>query len=373
MDEFAQEKIKEVVYSLFEVDKFTKTDYTLEFRITDKEFKSKFTDLARRLEDKNYVCKLEEIEGERFVLIQKFTQKKRWWLNSAWMPRILFAVVISTVMIDGYFLSQNLNKIIDLGEPIEMAIIYTISLLGILGVHELGHMIAAKFHRVKTTWPFFIPGIPTITIFPTFGAFIQSKGITINRQILFDVAIAGPIAGLIITIIVVFYGAYTAPVLETDLVEQMYDKNNLSEFRFGEPLLFKGALAVFEKGTTDGVVILTPILWAAWIGFFITFLNLMPAWQLDGGHMARTVIGPKWHKYSTYASFIVLAIIGFGFPALVFYLLSRRYLSVEPLDDISPLSNNRKYAYIGIVMLMILCVPIPENLCIPLIRTMCVF
>ena len=373
MDEFVQEKIKEVVYSLFEVDKFTKTDYTLEFRIIDKEFKSKFADLARILEDKNYVCRLEEIENERFVLIQKFTQKKQWWLNSTWVPRILFIVVISTVMIDGFFMSQKLNRTIDLGDPFEMAIIYTISLLGILGVHELGHMIAAKWHRLKTTWPFFIPGIPTFTIFPTFGAFIQSKGLTINRQILFDVAIAGPIAGLVIAIIVVFYGAYTAPVLETEFIEQMYNEKNLSEFPFGEPLLFSWALSVFGKGTTDGIVILTPILWAAWIGFFITFLNLMPAWQLDGGHMARTVLGPKWHKYSTYASFIILAIIGFGFPALLFYLLSRRYLSAEPLDDISPLSKNRKYAYIGILILIILCVPIPENLCVPLIRTMCIF
>ena len=80
------------------------------------------------------------------------------------------------------------------------------SLLGILGIHELGHIVAAKM-QIKTTWPYFIPGLPVIGI-PTFGAFIQSRGLTINREILFDVAIAGPIAGLVIAVIVSIYGIY---------------------------------------------------------------------------------------------------------------------------------------------------------------------
>ena len=131
---------------------------------------------------------------------------------------------------------------------------------------------------------------------------------------------------------------------------------------------------MFGKGDITGnEVIITPVLWAAWFGFFLTFLNLMPAWQLDGGHMARTVLGRKWHKYMTYLSFIILAAIGFVFPALIFYFLSRNNLSAEPLDDVSPITKNRKFAYIGIIGLAVLCMPIPENLCVPIIRTMCLF
>ncbi len=373
MGSFSQEDVTRYVNSIFKVNEFTKTEYTLEYKISDREFKSKFEDLARKLEDENYLCKIEEIDGELIVMIQKFTQKKRWWLNSTWTPRILFVIVIGFVMIDGYSRTVDLNNIMNLGEPLEMAIIYTLSLIGILGVHEMGHMIAVKKHRLKTTWPFFIPGIPTITIFPTFGAFIQSKGLTINRQILFDIAIAGPIAGLAITLIVALYGAYSAPLLELEVMEKLYDDGIVSDFPFGEPLFLKGALAMFGKGDISSQVIITPILWASWIGFFITFLNLMPAWQLDGGHMARTIFGPKWHKYTTYCSFIILAIIGFEWAALIFYFLSRRNFSAIPLDDISPLPRNRKFAYIGIILLAILCIPIPENICIPILRTMCIF
>ena len=73
--------------------------------------------------------------------------------------------------------------IIEIGDPFQMAIVYTLALLGILGTHELGHIVAAKAHRLKTSWPYFIPGLPVVGI-PTFGAFIQSKGLTINRKYL---------------------------------------------------------------------------------------------------------------------------------------------------------------------------------------------
>ncbi len=99
----------------------------------------------------------------------------------------------------------------------------------------------------------------------------------------------------------------------------------------------------------------------------------MPAWHLDGGHMARTFFGAKWHRYSTYGSLVVLALIGFEFAAIMIYFLSRRGLSAHPLDDMSPISKNRKLAYLGIIVLAVLCIPIPENLCMPFARGFCAF
>ncbi|MDH3824568.1 MAG: site-2 protease family protein [Nitrosopumilus sp.] len=376
MSEHNTEEVISLVNSMFTVSKFTKEPYSLEFKIEDHDFKTKFEELARRLQDLNYLGKLEKMENENYIIIQKFpSRKKRKWLSSPWVPRILFTVVVVFVMMDGFYRTIGVNSIekINIGKPEEMAIIYTVSLLGILGIHELGHMIAAKIHRLKTTWPYFIPGIPVFGFLPTFGALIVPKGPMINRKILFDVAIAGPIAGLVIAIIVSMYGAYTAPVIESDIALQLHEQNDLIEFSFGEPLFLKGSLALFGKGGADNEVILTPVLWAAWIGFFITFLNLMPAWQLDGGHMARTFFGAKWHKYSTYASLVILGLIGFEFAAIMIYFLSRRGLSAFPLDDISPISKNRKLAYFGIILLAILCIPIPENICMPFSRGLCIF
>jgi len=360
MEENSQEEIISFINSIFEVSDFTKTEFSLEFRIEDLEFKSKFVDLARKLENMSYVCKLEKVDGGKYIIIQKFTPKKqKKWLSTAWTPRILFAIVISFVMIDGYYRTSGTNSIVEIGDPLVMAGIYTLSLLGILGIHELGHIIAAKAHKLKTTWPYFIPGLPIIGI-PTFGAFIQSKGLTINREILFDVAIAGPIAGLVIAIIVSIYGAYTAPILDQEIAAELFAESKLIEWGMGEPLLMTASLAMFGKGGAGHEVIMTPIMFAAWIGFLITFLNLLPAWQLDGGHMARTLLGPKMHKYATYGSMVILVLLNYWLMAILILVMSSRSPSASPLDDVSPLSRNRKLAYIGIIGLAILCAPLPS-------------
>ena len=361
MEDPSQEDIIWIVNSIFEVSNFIKTEFSLEFRIEDYEVKSKFEDLARKLEDMSYVCKLEEMNGARYVIIQKFApRKQRKWLSTSWTPRILFAVVISFVMIDGYYRTSGTNSIVEIGDPLEMAAIYTLSLLGILGIHELGHIIAAKAHRLKTTWPYFIPGLPVIGI-PTFGAFIQSKGLTINREILFDVAIAGPIAGLVIAVIVSIYGAYTAPILDQEIAVGLFAESRLMEWNQGEPLLMSASLAMFGKGGEGHEVIMTPVMFAAWIGFLITFLNLLPAWQLDGGHMARTLLGPKLHRYATFGSMAILVLLGYWLMAMLILIMSSRNPGATPLDDVSPLSRNRKLAYIGIIGLAILCAPLPSD------------
>ena len=361
MEENAQEGIISLVNSIFEVSDFTKAEFSLEFTIEDLEFKSKFVDLARKLENMSYVCKLQEINGAKVIIIQKFAVKKqRKWLSNTWTPRILFVIVISFVMIDGYYRTSGTNSIVEIGDPLEIAGIYTLSLLGILGVHELGHIVAAKAHKLKTTWPYFIPGLPILGI-PTFGAFIQSKGLTINREILFDVAIAGPIAGLVIAVIVSIYGAYTAPVIEQAVAAELFAESRLMEWGMGEPLLMSASLAMFGKGGAGYQVIMTPIMFAAWIGFLITFLNLLPAWQLDGGHMARTLLGQKMHRYATYGSMAILVLLNYWLMAILILIMSSRSPSASPLDDVSPLSRNRKFAYIGIVVLAVLCAPLPSG------------
>ena len=362
MAEYTQEEVISLVNSIFEVSDINKTEFSLEFKIENLEFKSKFEDLARKLENMSYACKLEEgNDGIKHVIIQKFSPKvQRKWMSTAWTPRILFAVVVSFVMIDGYYRTSGTNSIVQIGDPLEMAGVYTLSLLGILGIHELGHIVAAKLHGLKTTWPYFIPGLPVIGI-PTFGAFIQSKGLTINREILFDVAIAGPIAGLAIAIIVSIYGAYTAPVLDQDIAAGLFADSRLIEWEQGEPLLMSASLALFGKGGTGNEVIMTPVMFAAWIGFLITFLNLLPAWQLDGGHMARTLLGVKLHRYATFGSMAILVLLNYWLMAFLILILSSRNPGATPLDDVSPLTRNRKIAYIGIIGLAILCAPLPSD------------
>lgn len=360
MSEPTQEEVISLVSSKFEVTNVDLTLETLKFRIEDKNFKTKFVELAQKLESRDLIGRMEKTSDGTYILVNRFPpRKQRKILSSSWMPRILFAVVIGLVMIDGYYRTVGANYLVNIGDPFEIAVIYTISLLGILGIHESGHLIAAKLHKLKTSWPYFIPGIPVYGI-PTFGAVITSRGLTVNRHILYDVAIAGPIAGLVIAIIVSVYGAYTAPVITDDLAEDLFSQSQLVEMN--EPLLMIASLAIFGKGGQGEEVIMTPVLFAAWLGFLITFLNLLPAWQLDGGHMARALFGSKWHRIGTYASIGVLFLLGYFIMAMFILILSSRNPSAMPLDDVSPLPKNRKYLYVIIVVLAILCAPIPPSM-----------
>ncbi len=360
MSEPSQEEVISIVSSLFEVSNVDLTLDTLKFRIEDREIKSKFVELAQKLESRDLVARMQKTSEGIYILVNRMPpRKKRWLLSSSWLPRILFAVVIVLVMIDGFDKTVRLNSIIPIGEPFDIAVIYTISLLGILGIHESGHLIAAKIHKLKTSWPYFIPGIPIYGI-PTFGAVITSRGLTVNRHILFDVAIAGPLAGLAIAVIVSMYGAYTAPVITDDLVDDFF--SGAPSIEMNEPLLMIATLAMFGKGGQGEEVIMTPVLWAAWLGFLITFLNLLPAWQLDGGHMARSLFGAKWHRIGTYASIGVLFLLNYWFMAIFILVLSSRNPSAMPLDDVSPVPNNRKWMYVLVVVLAILCAPLPPFL-----------
>ena len=363
MEDSSQEDIVSLVNTIFEVSDYSKTEFSLEFKIRDSDFKSKFEELARRLESNQYACKLEEIDCQRYIIVQKFSMKKQGRImRSSWTPRILFGIVIGFILFDGYVRTERANLFVEFGDPLQTAIVYTIAVMGILGIHEAGHIVASKIHRLKTTWPYFLPGIPVYGI-PTFGAFIQSRGLTINREILFDVAIAGPIAGLVIAIVVSFYGAYEAPILEQDRIGETVGNLQLRESEFGQPLFMIFTLAAFEKGPIyDSPVYQTPLMFAAWIGFLITFLNLLPAWQLDGGHMARTLFGGKIHKFATYASLGILVLLNFWPMAILIMVMSSKNMSATPLDDISPVSSKRKISYVGVIVLAVLCAPLPPEI-----------
>jgi Zn-dependent protease len=356
MSEPTQEDVVSIVSSVFSVRDTTITLEKMEFEISDSDFKERFVLLAQRLESINMICFLRKSEGRLLIQVNRLPQesKKKRWLSRAWLQRTLFGIVVAFVIVDGYYRTLGANSIIYIGEPFDFAVLYTISLVGILGVHESGHLVAAKIHKIRTSWPYFIPGIPIVGI-PTFGAMIQSRGLTINRDILFDVAIAGPIAGLVIAILVSFYGAYTSPILDDSIADQISG----SLVKLNDSILMTLALATFDKAGPDVEILMSPVLFAAWLGFLITFLNLLPAWQLDGGHMARSIFGQKIHKIATYASVGVLFLLRYEMMAIFILLFSMKNMSVRPLDDVSPLSKNRKLLYIAVIIIAVLCAPLP--------------
>jgi hypothetical protein len=358
MSEPTQEEVISIVSSVFEIRGISISLEKMEFEISDHDYKEKFVGLAQRLEQIGIVCFVQKHDGKILIQVNRLIlgPKKKKILSRAWLQRILFGVVVAFALVDGYYKTLGANSLAYIGDPLDFAILYTISLIGILGVHEAGHLVAARWHKIRTTWPYFIPGIPVFGLVPTFGAVIQSRGLMVNRDIIFDIAIAGPIAGLVIAILVSFYGAYTSPILDAS-VEGVESLRKLDDSIF-----MQIALGAFGKAGSDVQVLMSPVMFAAWIGFLITFLNLLPAWQLDGGHMAHAMFGQKLHRIATYASVAVLFLLRYEMMAIFILIFSMRNMSVRPLDDVSPLSKNRKLLYLIVVALAVLCAPLPFSI-----------
>ena len=117
-----------------------------------------------------------------------------------------------------------------------------------------------------------------------------------------------------------------------------------------------------EAASSDNTVLIaSPVLFAAWIGFLITFLNLMPAAQLDGGHIVRSALGVRWHRILTYSSIGVLFGLGFYPMAFLVLLIAMRAPESTPLDDVSPLSKKRKALFWVAIALAVLCAPLPDE------------
>ncbi|MEX0728297.1 MAG: site-2 protease family protein [Planctomycetaceae bacterium] len=168
---------------------------------------------------------------------------------------------------------------------IQNGAIFSGSLMLILFCHEMGHYLQAKRHGVHATFPYFIP-MP-FTPFGTMGAVIfQEPGVADRRQ-MFDIAVSGPIAGLIVALPIAFWG------VQQSVVAQFAPGRNAMSY--GDPLILKWMIAAKHGALAQNQDILlnnNPLLFAGWVGIFITALNLLPVSQLDGGHILYTLLGP---------------------------------------------------------------------------------
>jgi Zn-dependent protease len=353
----------------------TRENY-IEFLIADADIKDKFQTLLKELgkigmvataRRQKYFSRLMpalssavrlQIEGG--IVITVFNAPKQKVIIKRKLPLhlIFFAITIAFVFYDGFLRSGTTFAKTYVSDPVLLAVAYTISLMGILGIHELGHIIALKHYNIKASWPYFIPGIPGFI--PTFGALITQQSNMPTKNVLFDVGIAGPIAGLVITVIVSIYGSNISTLIPVGEYMKLSNEDKL--FSFNTSLLMIATLHMTGKVVENMVLVMSPVLFAAWIGFTITAINLVPAWQLDGGHLARATFGERWHRIITYAGIGALFLMRSWPMAILVLLLSQKIPGIAPLDDVTPLSRKRKMLFFIALGIAVVTVPIPSSI-----------
>ncbi len=205
------------------------------------------------------------------------------------LPVVLFALTVFTVLWAGAY-QTNTNPLVGpwdflMDEPRSLwsGIPFAATLLGILVTHELGHYVLSRLHGVPTSLPLFVPGLPHFV--GTFGAIIRMRAPLTDRRALFDIGVAGPIAGFVVAVIALVIGLRLSTVVPIQTSYGMH---------LGEPLLLQFASwVVIGPLSPTADVILHPVGFAAWFGLFITSLNLLPIGQLDGGHVAYALLGER--------------------------------------------------------------------------------
>ena len=274
----------------------------------------------------------------------------------------IFQFLLSLPTLYAELIFSTVHQLLTDFETLKYGLKFSVCLLAILSAHEAGHYVACRLYGVDATLPYFIPLPPLLGPAGTLGAFIKIVSPMPSRRAIFDIGVAGPIAGFAAIIPVAIIGLLT---MEQALPTQ--STNGQTGLYFSDPLFLQ--LLGKILGVDSSLGYFNPFLAAAWLGLLVTSLNLIPSGQLDGGHAIYAVFGENIHRWTGRIAFVamtVICVLGwfvYNSPSgLLFTILLGVMMRVkhpEPLDN-APLNFNRKLVAVLTLLIFILCfVPFP--------------
>ncbi|MDA8092141.1 MAG: site-2 protease family protein [Nitrospiraceae bacterium] len=216
-----------------------------------------------------------------------------------WLHLVLFVLTIFSTLVAG-MVQKGIDPLKQPGRIYE-GIPFSATLIIILLAHELSHYFASKKHNTMATLPYFIPAP---TLIGTFGAVIKMKSPILSRRALVDIGASGPISGFVVSVAACIIGLHFSHIIR--------GPHAAPPIELGDSMMFYLLTRLVVGSAAGGDIVLNPIAFAGWIGFFVTFLNLLPAGQLDGGHVAYAFLGPL-HKMVSRALVFILAVLGIFF------------------------------------------------------------
>jgi len=310
-----------------------------------------FDGLRKELMGRGYIPVLRHSMGEYTISV---IRKPKIKTRNIWVNWVLLVATTMTTIFSGAFLWSGYRSVelFSLDSFLWGGLLFAVPLLAIFGAHELAHYLMARRHGVDASLPFFIPSIPPLG---TFGAFISMRDPIPSRKALLDIGVAGPLAGIVVTIPVTLIGLFLTAQGNVSLGAVGAE----GSIGFMMQPLFQ--VFLFLIPIPEGVA-LHPTAFAAWVGFLVTAINLLPAGQLDGGHIARALLGDK-ARYLSYVAAGLLVVMSLFYPAWLLFALIIFFLGLQhppPLNDISGLDLRRMMVGgLAFVILLVTFVPVP--------------
>lgn len=294
---------------------------------------------------------------------------KRFWRRNG--VRLLFTLTLFTTLTIGFksIVSFSSSHIIPpsegFGDYLSVllyppflfpTLAYTAALLGFLASHEMGHYFMCKFYGIDASLPYFLPNP---VIFGTFGAVIRIRSPIRNKRALFDIGIAGPLAGFAVALPILIFGMAYSEVIPIGQIE-----SDGSYWILGEPLLQKAVSWLMFLGTADFDLVMSPLAMVGWFGCLVTAINLLPVSQLDGGHILYSIFG-KRHFYVSLAVIVTMVTLalttnyyGWLVWAVLILILGLRH---PPLANEAVALDGKRHilAAVAFIICVICFIPVP--------------
>lgn len=278
-----------------------------------------------------------------------------------WVHALLFLLtLVSTTSVGGcHYISYRVGgggvPTLLFSDFIPNGLWYSLTILAILGAHELGHYLMCRYHQVDASLPYFLP-IP-LPLTGTLGAFIRIREPFPTRRVLFDIGVAGPVAGFVVLVPFLLVGvAWSHPIPAPTDPKQLE-----LAISMGEPLLYRFVERVIWGIAQTGWINMHPMAFGAWFGLIATALNLMPFGQLDGGHIAYAALGRR----STIVSLVTVAVaVGLTFVSASWYLVTGMMLLMlltlgprhpSVIDEQEELDPARRLIAVAAAVILIVC------------------
>jgi hypothetical protein len=300
----------------------------------------KFDRLRQELWAMGYVPLLRRQSGEDFVEVVRRPKvgRSRLWING-----MLLAGTFATTVFAGALIWLTYVGGLTLGAAdfANGALYFAAPVMTILGLHETAHFVMARRRKLDASLPYFIP-VPPPFLFGTLGAFVSIREPFPDKKALFDIGAAGPLAGFVASIPIALAGLFLsahAPVLPSNYCGPTILGTSYGNLLLGYSL-FWGFLSLFVP---LGLVSLHPLALAGWVGIFVTAINLLPAGQLDGGHIFRALFGDRT-RFVSYGIVILLFGLGLFYTGWLFFAILILFLGLRhppPLNDLTPLGGPR--------------------------------
>jgi len=322
---------------------------------------SAFATLRERFQPLGYTPLLQRRGDGEVVIAQQgviTAQPTRVWINVALFIATLLATLLTGAVNEVGQMLPNADMILPLmlRQPVLLlsGLPFSLTLMSILLCHEMGHYIVGRRYNAPVSLPYFIP-MPIFGLFGTMGAVIVQRAPFEERRSLFDIGVAGPLAGLVVALPLLVYGLATSPVGPIPPGSLM--EGNSILYLAIKYLIFG---RILPGGGLD--VSLNPIAWAAWGGLLITSLNLLPVGQLDGGHILYALLGRRaWPvAFGVVGLLVVMGFFWQGWFLWAFLVFIFGVRHPAPLNDLSPMGLRRTLVGIGVLVLFVLTfTPVP--------------